>query len=89
MVNRRSFEVVGVAVTAAARPYPDVCFGGFCPEIAEAMENQPLDDPPADEPTVAADAEAPPPPVEPGLVWLTEADARGLAPTGEAALPTS
>ena len=39
--------------------------------------------PPGEEPAV--DAEAPEEPVEPGLVWLTEADARGLAPT-EAAL---
>ena len=35
--------------------------------------------PPGEEPAV--DAEAPVDPVEPGLVWLTEADARGLAPT--------
>ena len=81
-VNRRSFEVAGVAVTAAARPYPGVCFGRDCPEIAEAMEGQPLDDPPREEPT--ADAEAPEEPVEPGLVWLTEADARGLAPSEDA-----
>ena len=79
VVNRRSFEVAGVAVTAAARPYPGVCFGLDCPEIAEAMESQPLNDPPGEEPAV--DAEAPEEPVEPGLVWLTEADARGLAPT--------
>ena len=78
---RRSFEVAGVAVTAAARPYPGVCFGRDCPEIAEAMESSPLADPPEEEPPIAADAEAPQEPVEPGLVWLTEADARGLAPT--------
>ena len=78
---RRSFEVAGVAVTAAARPYPGVCFGRDCPEIAEAIESSPLADPPEEEPTIAADAEAPQEPVEPGLVWLTEADARGLAPT--------
>ena len=87
---RRSFEVAGVAVTAAARPYPGVCFGRDCPEIAEAMESRPLAEPPGEEPTqdeerrraqIVADAEAPQEPVEPGLVWLTEADARGLAPT--------
>ena len=50
VVNRRSFEVAGVAVTAAARPYPDVCFGPDCPEIAEAIESQPLADPPGEEP---------------------------------------
>jgi ABC-type lipoprotein release transport system permease subunit len=78
VVNRRSFEVAGVAVTAAAGPYPGVCFGRDCPEIAEAIEGQPLDDSSVEEPAV--DAEAPEDPVEPGLVWLTNADARALAP---------
>jgi putative ABC transport system permease protein len=76
--NRRSFEVAGVAVTAAARPYPDVCFGLSCPELIEAG-NQLGGGPLGEEPAV--DAEAAEEPVEPGLVWLTEADARGLAPT--------
>jgi ABC-type lipoprotein release transport system permease subunit len=76
VANRRSFEVVGVAVTAAARPYPDVCFGLSCPEFIEAGNQF---GPPGEEPAV--DAEAPEEPVEPGLVWLTEANARGLAPT--------
>jgi ABC-type lipoprotein release transport system permease subunit len=75
VVNRRSFEVVGVAVTAAAKPYPDVCFGLSCPEFIEAGNQLP----PGEEPAV--DAEGPEEPVEPGLVWLTEADARALAPT--------
>ena len=83
VVINRSFEVVGVAVTAAARPYPGVCFGWDCPEIAETWESRQLDGP-ADEPPIADDAEAPVDPVEPGLVWLTEADARGLASTDEA-----
>ncbi len=78
VVNRRSFEVAGVAVTAAARPYPDVCFVQSCPGFIEAG-NQLGGGPPEEEPAV--DAEAPVPPIEPGLVWLTEADARGLAPT--------
>jgi ABC-type lipoprotein release transport system permease subunit len=78
VVNRRSFEVVGVAVTAAAKPYPDVCYGLSCPEFIEAG-NQFGGGPPEEEPAV--DAEAPEEPVEPGLVWLTEADVRGLAPT--------
>jgi ABC-type lipoprotein release transport system permease subunit len=80
VLNRRSFEVVGVAVTAAAMPYPDVCFGPSCPEFVEAMD-QSLGGPPGEE--LAADAEVPVDPVEPGLVWLTEADTRGLAPTEE------
>jgi hypothetical protein len=48
-VNGRSFDVVGVAVTAAASPYPDVSCLTFC--LANA-----------------------------GLVWLTRADARSVAP---------
>jgi putative ABC transport system permease protein len=78
VVTGRSFRVVGVAVTAAARPYPDVCFAPYCPWFAEAMEN--------------AQSQGPPPsgtvrfledPVEPGLVWLTEANVRGLVPSEE------
>ncbi len=83
VVINRSFEVVGVAVTAAATPYPGVCFGWDCPGIVQAMADQ-MQDGPVDEPEIADDAEAPPDPVEPGLVWLTEADARGLASTEEA-----
>ena len=83
MINR-SFQVVGVAVTAAATPYPGVCFGWDCPGIAEAMSDPDAGRPASDEPEIADDAEAPADPVEPGLVWLTEADARGLAPTEEA-----
>jgi putative ABC transport system permease protein len=68
-----------VAVTAAARPYPDVCFAPDCPWFAEAMEdNVPEGPPPADPPTDER-LEFPEDPVEPGLVWLAEADARALA----------
>jgi hypothetical protein len=48
-VNGRSFDVVGVAVTAAAAPYPELSCLTFC--LADA-----------------------------GLVWLTRADARRIAP---------
>jgi ABC-type lipoprotein release transport system permease subunit len=76
-----SFRVVGVAVTAAARPYPDVCFAPECPWFAEAMEDEVPDEPPPDE---SVDEERfVEDPVEPGLVWLTEADARDLAPSEE------
>lgn len=78
VVNGRSFHVVGVAATAAARPYPDVCFAPLCPWFTEAMEGVPPDSPPPDEPV--GDERFLEPPVEPGLVWLTEADARDLAP---------
>ena len=84
-VGQRSFRVVGVAVTAAARPYPDVCFAPSCPWAAEAVEDALADGPPPGEPDqpVDDDALAAEPPVEPGLVWLTDADARGLAPGGQ------
>lgn len=86
VVNERSFEVVGVAVTAAARPYPDVCFAPECNWFAEAMEGNmaqgeagpppagPGGEDPFDDKLHATE------PVEPGLLWLTEADARRLAP---------
>jgi ABC-type lipoprotein release transport system permease subunit len=78
VVTGRSFRVVGVAVTAAARPYPDVCFAPFCPWFAEAIENAlPQGPPPDGNERFLED------PVEPGLVWLTEADVRGLAPAEE------
>jgi ABC-type lipoprotein release transport system permease subunit len=54
-LNGRSFEVVGVAVTAAIPPYPDnMCLGVIC--SAEGA----------------------------GVVWLTQADARSIAPREEA-----
>jgi putative ABC transport system permease protein len=82
VAKRRSFRVVGVAVTAAARPYPDVCFAPECPWFAEAMEDelsqgQPSDGPPPN--GSVHNIRIPEEPVEPGLVWLTEADTRGLA----------
>jgi len=85
VVSSRSFRVVGVAVTAAARPYPDVCFAPSCPWAAEAMEDAMADGPPQSEPDQPVDDDtlAAEPPVEPGLVWLTDADARGLAPGGQ------
>jgi ABC-type lipoprotein release transport system permease subunit len=82
----RSFRVVGVAVTAAARPYPDVCFAPECPWFAEAMEDEVADEPPPDEPPPDESVDEErfvEDPVEPGLVWLTEADARDLAPAEE------
>jgi FtsX-like permease family len=86
VVNGRSFRVVGVAVTAAARPYPNVCFAPECPWFAEAMEDQGTDGPQPDEPApdeTTGEERLIQDPVEPGLVWLTEADARGLAPAPE------
>src|ERR671910_498699 len=81
VVNGRSFRVVGVAVTAAARPYPDVCFAPECPWFAEAMEDAQAESPPPD--ASVDDVHFVEDPVEPGLVWLTEADVRGLAPSEE------
>ena len=64
-----------------------MCFAPFCPWFAEAMENAIPDEvaegPPAEEPPLLENARAPDGPVEPGLVWLTQADARGLATVEE------
>jgi ABC-type lipoprotein release transport system permease subunit len=81
-LNGHSFHVVGMAVTAAATPYPDVCyatcwFGAWEPDEDELSpppdesESQPVDEP--DDIVTYS-----------GLVWLTEADARGFAPAAEA-----
>jgi ABC-type lipoprotein release transport system permease subunit len=83
VAKRRSFEVVGVAVTAAARPYPGVCFAPECPWYFEAMEDEMVDGPPPEEAVEDEDVRIVEDPVEPGLVWLTEADARALAPGEE------
>jgi ABC-type lipoprotein release transport system permease subunit len=71
-----------VAVTAAARPYPDVCFAPECPWFAEAVEEGPPPELPPDVPSDDAERFLVEP-VEPGLVWLTAADARALAPADE------
>ncbi len=87
-VNGHSFHVVGVAVTAAATPYPDVCyatcwFGAWEPDEDELppppdeSESQPVDAP--DDIVTFG-----PPVGHTGLVWLTDAEARGLAPAAEA-----
>jgi hypothetical protein len=90
VVNERSFEVVGVAVTAAARPYPDVCFELFCSWFGERAEEVMEAGPPPSDPPSGPGGEDPfedalhaTDPVEPGLVWLTDADARGLSPGEE------
>jgi ABC-type lipoprotein release transport system permease subunit len=80
-LNNRSFEVVGVAVTAAAS-YTDVCYGMLCwfligPEPANTVEFPPPE--PPDGQTVTVDID--PWSDDAGLVWLTRTDARGLAPT--------
>jgi putative ABC transport system permease protein len=88
-LNGRSFQVVGVAVTAAAS-YTDVCFGvcvmfRFGPN-PEGMPQFPLPEPP-DDLTETVDV-GPRPSLDAGddgLVWLSQTDARGLAPA-EAAL---
>src|SRR5918995_127718 len=80
-VNDRPFRIVGVAVTPAARPYSGVWFAPDCPWFAEEMEDAQAEGPPPDE--SVDDERFLETPVEPGLVWLTEADARGLAPAEE------
>jgi ABC-type lipoprotein release transport system permease subunit len=66
-LNGRSFEVVGVAVTAAMSPYPGTscivpagCASGATPEELSKLPPSLLKNP--------------------GLVWLTQADVRSLTP---------
>lgn len=70
-LNGRSFEVAGVAVTAAVSPYPEVS----CMVHVGCSSG------------VIADGQGAGPPAgalrDPGLVWLTQADARGLTPQPE------
>ena len=65
-LNGRSFRVAGLAVTAAMAPYP----GSSCLVAAGCLHG-----------AAPAGAALPPGVLDnPGLVWLTEADARSLAP---------
>jgi ABC-type lipoprotein release transport system permease subunit len=67
-LDGRSFEVVGVAVTAAMPPYP----GASCIVRVGCMSGAPDD---------LAGAGLPPGLLQnPGLVWLTQADVRSLTP---------
>lgn len=67
-LDGRPFEVGGVAVTAAMPPYPQVsCFVVSSPCASGIVPDE------------LADADSPPEMVRnPGLVWLTQADARSL-----------
>ena len=68
-LDGRSFEVVGVAVTAAMPPYPEAS----CIVPVGCMSGATPDD--------LAGAELPPGLLRnPGLVWLTQADVRSLTP---------
>src|SRR5918993_241094 len=87
-LNGRSFQVVGVAVTAAVPPYPTMSPTGtadnplqYCVPYPDPCDrsSQAAGDP---SPEVRAawrrsDAE------HPGLVWLTQSDARSVVPEGE------
>jgi len=87
-LNGRSFHVVGVAVTAAVPPYPTMSPTGtadnppqYCVPYPDpcAQQWEARGDP---SPEVRAawrrsDAE------HPGLVWLTQSDARSVVPEGE------
>jgi putative ABC transport system permease protein len=85
-VGGRSFQVVGVAVTAAATPYPTVCFAP-CHFGAWEPDEDELPPPPdgsESEPSDVPGVAFGPRIGDTGLVWLTEADARGLAPAANA-----
>jgi putative ABC transport system permease protein len=81
-VGGRSFRVAGVAVTAAATPYPKVCFAPcWFGAAANAAERNAA----KRSPSGPVRPQAGPTPNAPrlgpaGLVWLTEADVRSLAP---------
>jgi putative ABC transport system permease protein len=87
-LDGRSFRVIGVAVTAAAGPYPKVCFApcwfGAAAEAAEAAEGASRGEDTGSGPRVQGS-----PPTyafragPAGLVWLTEADVRSLAQGAE------
>ena len=82
-LSDRPFRVVGVAVSAAAPPYPDMSPGGtpenrlqYCPLPSPS----PCDTWPAGGPSPEMDAALRRVDIEhPGRVWLTQADARNLA----------
>jgi putative ABC transport system permease protein len=88
-LNSRSFRVVGVAVTAAMPPYLTMSPPGtaenplqYCPLPSPSPCDQPPEPGGGPSPELLAalrrvDAE------HPGLVWLTQTDARRLAPQAE------
>jgi putative ABC transport system permease protein len=69
-VDGRSFEVVGVAVTAAVAPFP----GASCIVTVGCISGAVPDDPAGVPPGLLHD---------PGLVWLTQADVRSLDPDAD------
>ncbi|WP_207922722.1 ABC transporter permease [Micromonospora sp. KC606] len=88
-LDGRAFQVAGVAVTAAAWPYPKACLAPCVFGAAEASEEEQEAEQAGPPP-----AGAPGPGFEPagggvlsgiqgGLVWLTKADARSLVPSEE------
>ena len=87
-LNGRSFRVVGVAVTAAVPPYPTMSPSGT--EDNPLQYCVPYPDPCAQQSEMRGE---PSPEVQaalrridfehPGLVWLTQRDARSLVPEGE------
>jgi putative ABC transport system permease protein len=79
-LNGRSFQVAGVAVTAAAS-YTNVCFGHpACSFLTGSGPDPQRQGPPPPSDGQTGAAEVRPPPDDAGLVWLTQTDARGLAP---------
>jgi ABC-type lipoprotein release transport system permease subunit len=83
-LNGRSFRVAGVAVTAAATPYPKVCFApcwfGAAAEAAERASKAAGKGPVRSQGAPPANAFRPGPT---GLVWVAETDVRSLVPQPE------
>jgi putative ABC transport system permease protein len=78
-LDGRSFRVAGVAVTAAAGPYPKVCFApcwfGAAAEAAERASKASGEVPVRSQGPPPADGFRPGPA---GLLWLTDSDVRSL-----------
>jgi len=75
-LDGRTFDVVGVAVTANTPPYPKSCFAPCYFEGEEKLNTLPPPVRGKDAPPTAAFLAGPS-----GLVWLTDSDARSLVTT--------
>jgi putative ABC transport system permease protein len=73
-LNGRSFTVAGIAVTAAQPPYPNLCYGAML-QLAHGFQTSSEACPPWF--TIASGDWR-----NIGLIWTTEADARGLSSKG-------
>lgn len=85
VLSGHEFEVIGIAVTAAAEPYPKVCLAP-CLDTATIPEGVPEEvPPPADAPAPTAQRDtATYLPGPSGLIWVSDADVRGIVTAADA-----